>query len=53
MHKSGDTWHFSDGSTLTEAQADAMADCLESDEVFEKFVEVPTSGTPVTPSARV
>ena len=52
MHKSGDVWHFSDCSTLTEAQANDLADLLESDEVFERFIEVPTSASPTARASR-
>ena len=52
MRKIGDTWHFTDGSTLTEKQADELADYLETDDVFTHFTEVATTSANPTPSAQ-
>lgn len=52
MRKIGDTWHFTDGSTLTEQQADELADYLESDDVFTHFTELPTKSENPAPSAQ-
>jgi hypothetical protein len=37
MRKVDGTWHFADGSTLSEAQADLLADYLESDAAPNEF----------------
>ena len=52
VRKIGDTWHFTDGSTLTEKQADELADYLETDDVFTHFTEVATTSANPTPSAQ-
>lgn len=52
VRKIGNTWHFADGSTLTEQQADELADYLETDDVFTNFKEIPTKSENPTPSAQ-
>ncbi len=52
MRKIGNTWHFADGSTLTEQQADELADYLETNDVFTNFKEIPTKSENPTPSSQ-
>ncbi|MCX6434056.1 MAG: hypothetical protein NTX29_15205 [Actinobacteria bacterium] len=47
MRKVDGTWYFADGSTLSEAQADLLADYLESDDALLEFRPVePTVARP-------
>jgi hypothetical protein len=47
MRKVDGTWYFADGSTLSEAQADLLAEYLESDDALLEFRPVdPTAARP-------